>query len=258
MLAAAGIVVTEMNTPISALARASVSDTTPTIAASIATTTENRSGLLIRSATGRTPRENAAGVWPDQRISAPKARVRTIAARNPAASADRPRMTGSASPRSMPSATPMIALYSGPTIIAPTMRMSELTRIPTAPISPAMASRMKKLGGYTAPARIRASTTSQTGATSRCTSVRFTRGSGRSPTTASMTSIATGPARSSRSSRRRSRTALAADDRRSHCTASPAGRRPAPGRTVRFVTPGSAARRATMLPVRSPEATIRR
>ena len=40
MDAAAGIVVTEMNTPISALARDSVSDTTPTRPASTATMTE--------------------------------------------------------------------------------------------------------------------------------------------------------------------------------------------------------------------------
>jgi hypothetical protein len=140
-------VVTEMNTPIRAAARASVSDTTPTIPARTATTTENTSGLLIRSATGRTPRANASGVWPDPRIARPKARVRMIAARNPASSAKAPRITGSASPCSMPSATPMIALYSGPTTMAPTIRMSELTRIPTAPISPAMASSTKKLGG---------------------------------------------------------------------------------------------------------------
>ena len=55
--AAAGMVVTEMKTPIRAPARASVSDTTPTIPASTATITENRLGLLIRSETGLTPIE---------------------------------------------------------------------------------------------------------------------------------------------------------------------------------------------------------
>ena len=60
--AAAGIVVTEMNTPISALARASVSDTTPTMPARTATMTENRSGLLMKSETGRTPAEYGSGV----------------------------------------------------------------------------------------------------------------------------------------------------------------------------------------------------
>jgi hypothetical protein len=42
----------------------------------------------------------------------------------------------------MPEATPMIALYSGPTTIAATMSTWELVSRPTAPISPAIASRM--------------------------------------------------------------------------------------------------------------------
>ena len=58
----------------------------------------------------------------------------------------------------------MMAPYSGPTTIAPTMRICELVRIPTAPISPAMASRPKKLGEYTAPPRMAASTISHSGA----------------------------------------------------------------------------------------------
>jgi len=67
-------------------------------------------------------------------------------------------------PLLIPSAAAMMALYSGPTTIAPTMRICELVRIPTAPISAAMASRPKKLGEYTAPPRMAASTISQTGA----------------------------------------------------------------------------------------------
>ena len=62
MSAAAGMVVTEMKTPMRALARASVNETTPTIPARTATTTENRFGLSIRLETGRTPSENALGV----------------------------------------------------------------------------------------------------------------------------------------------------------------------------------------------------
>jgi len=59
----------------------------------------------------------------------------------------------------------MIALYSGPTTMAPTIRICELVRMPTAPISPAMASRMQKLGAYTASERILASTTGPPGST---------------------------------------------------------------------------------------------
>jgi hypothetical protein len=55
MSAAAGIVVTEMNTPISAPERGPVSEITPTMPATTATMTENRLGELMRSETGRTP-----------------------------------------------------------------------------------------------------------------------------------------------------------------------------------------------------------
>ena len=41
----------------------------------------------------------------------------------------------------------MIGPYSGPTTMAPTMRICEFVRIPTAAMSPAIMSRMKKLGG---------------------------------------------------------------------------------------------------------------
>src|SRR4029453_9421526 len=61
MSAAAGMVVTETNTPMSVLALASVSDTTPTIPASTATMTENAFGESIRSAAGRCRRSDAPG-----------------------------------------------------------------------------------------------------------------------------------------------------------------------------------------------------
>ena len=136
------MVVTEMNTPMSAPARASVSETTPTIPASTATTSENKFGLSISAETGRTPARYSFGVRPDQRMIRPKIRVMTIAAENPASRARAPRMTGRRRRLSRPSATPMIALYSGPTTMAPTTRIWELVRMPTAPISPAMISRM--------------------------------------------------------------------------------------------------------------------
>ena len=64
MAAAAGMVVTEMNTPMRALARACRIDTTPTMPAMTATTTEKRLGWLIRSDTGRNPGGSPGGAWP--------------------------------------------------------------------------------------------------------------------------------------------------------------------------------------------------
>ena len=45
------------------------------------------------------------------------------------------------------SATLMIAAYSGPTTMAPTTRICEFVKMPTAAMSPAMASRTNQLGG---------------------------------------------------------------------------------------------------------------
>ena len=55
MSEAAGMVVTEMNTPMIVLDRASVSEITPTTPARAATMRENQLGVSIRFETGRTP-----------------------------------------------------------------------------------------------------------------------------------------------------------------------------------------------------------
>jgi hypothetical protein len=138
--AAAGIVVTEMKTPIRALTLDSVSETTPTSPASTATMTENASGELIRSATGRWPARKRSGVSPENRTARPNSIAATIAAANPLASASRPSLTLPRSRWLRPRATAMIAVYSGPTTIAATIRICELVRMPTAPISAAMIS----------------------------------------------------------------------------------------------------------------------
>jgi ATP-binding cassette, subfamily C, bacterial CydC len=166
MSAAAGMVVMEINTPISGPALASVRDTTPTIPATTATTTENRLGELIRSETGLMPCRYSSGALPSARMHSAKTSVTAIANRNPASRASSPLRTACQFRRSMPRATEMIALYSGPTTIAPTIRICELVRIPQAPINAANISSAKKLGAYAAFSAILASTRSQTGARS--------------------------------------------------------------------------------------------
>src|SRR5215472_8591702 len=69
--AAAGMVVTEMNTPMRALALASVRDTTPTSPARMATVTEYMLGVLMRFETGLVPLRNEAGAWPAARTARP-------------------------------------------------------------------------------------------------------------------------------------------------------------------------------------------
>jgi hypothetical protein len=80
-------VVIEMNTPISALARDSVRDTTPATPARTATMTEKMFGELISSATGRTPFRNGAGATPAPRIASAKRKAAITAARKPRPSA---------------------------------------------------------------------------------------------------------------------------------------------------------------------------
>ena len=64
MSEAAGIVVTEMNTPMIVLDRASVSEITPTTPARAATMRENQLGVSIRFETGRIPNVYARGRQP--------------------------------------------------------------------------------------------------------------------------------------------------------------------------------------------------
>jgi hypothetical protein len=76
-----------------------------------------------------------------------KARVTTMAIRNPKNSAATPVRIRLRSLVLMPSATLMIAEYSGPTTMAPTIRIWEFVKMPMAAISPAIVSRMNQLGG---------------------------------------------------------------------------------------------------------------
>ncbi len=138
MSAAAGIVVTEMNTPSRALVLDWVSETIPTTPARTATTTEKKFGVLIRLDTGLRPRSNPSGWSPRPRTSSANSRVISTASRKPHSSASSPSRTLPRSCRSMPSATLVMAPYSGPTTIAATIRICELVMIPTEPISPAM------------------------------------------------------------------------------------------------------------------------
>jgi hypothetical protein len=145
----------------------------------------------------------------------------------------------------------MIAPYSGPTTIAATMRICELVRMPTAPIRPAMTSRVKKLRGYWPSARILASTMSQTGGTSarpgRPAGVPVPGAAGAVIDTSTYsTAIEPSPlswARSACSTRFADRSA------RSNWTASPSGCLAAPGSRMRLRMPGSAASCSISSPV---------
>lgn len=138
MSAPAGMVVTEMKTPSRALVRASARDTMPTIPASTATATEKKFGVSIRLDTGLIPSSNARGCRSNPRTRRPKRRVAATASRNPTSRAPSPRRIRCPARRSMPSATLVIAPYSGPTTIAATMRIWEFVMMPIAAMRPAI------------------------------------------------------------------------------------------------------------------------
>lgn len=81
MSEAAGIVVTEMNTPMIVLDRASVSEITPTTPARAATMRENQLGVSIRFETGRIPNVYAAGASPAHRTTSDSSNAATTAGR---------------------------------------------------------------------------------------------------------------------------------------------------------------------------------
>lgn len=151
-----------------------------------------------------------------------------------------------------------MAPYSGPTTIAPTIRIWELLKIPTAPIRPAMTSSANQLGGNVPSSSILALTSAHTGANCWNLPMRTIVRSARAEIEVSTFSITIEP----RSSRPRSRsspmTSLAAPCSTSKCTASPSGLLTAPGSMVRFSTAGSARSTGSKVPVTSGGLTTRR
>jgi hypothetical protein len=174
-----------------------------------------------------------------------KIRATAIASRNPTTSASMPRQMIVPSCRSMPSATEMIALYSGPTTIAPTIRIDELVSMPQAPISPANTRRTKKLGAYCASCLIRDSISSHTGARSPSRGRCQAGSADGAASAASAVRTVTDPSRPRPKLRNCRRMTLADSLLTSNCTASPAGWVAAARSTTRFCTPWPAARLAT-------------
>ena len=185
-------------------------------------------------------------------------RAATTARLNPAVSVSAADRTRYQSRRVAPNARLRMAPYSGPTTIAPTMRICELVKIPTAPISPAMTSSANQLGGNVPSSSIRASTSAQTGVKASNRPRRATARSACPLIDASTFSSTIEPRWPIPSSRSRPMTSSAAPCRTSKCTASPSGWLTAPGRTIRFSTAGSALSRGRRAPVTSGGLTTRR
>ena len=162
-----------------------------------------------------------------------------MARAKPTTSAPTLRRTRDESRPIRPNARLRMAPYSGPTTIAPTMRICEFVTIPMAPMSPAMTSRPNQLGGKLPSRAIRPSTSAQTGVNCWYRPRLAATRSACAEIEVSTFSMTMEPRWSTPRPRSRSMTSLAAPCRTSKCTASPSGWLTASGSIVRLSTPGS-------------------
>jgi hypothetical protein len=132
MSAAAGTVVTEMKTPTSAPLFAEVSESTPATPASTATTSDQRSGAVMKPVWGRSALSSSVPNQPRPRPMRVTPAVAPMAMAKPATSVVRARRALRARPRTTARARAASGANSGPSTIAPMVRIAESLMIATA------------------------------------------------------------------------------------------------------------------------------
>ena len=234
MLAAAGIVVTEIRTPTSAPDLAEVRDRTPAVPASAATIAVKWSGREMKSVKGCPSCEKSSGINPVASNMRVARKLAAIARGNPTASAVSDRFTRS--PRLWTTATqrPANGPNSGPTTIAPMIRMIWSVRIPTAAISVATTMKARKLPESSTFSEVRDSTSSQTTASVGRPRAAFSAWTAAAEICESMSSSEIDPSRSISSSRRSEIITLASSRATSTRITSPSGRCAARSRKMRL------------------------
>jgi hypothetical protein len=125
MSAAAGTVVTEMNTPTSAPLFAEVRESTPATPASTATTTDQWSGAVMKPVSGRSADSSSTPYQPSHRPISATAAVRPIATAKPATSATAALRAIRRRPWIRATARAARGANSGPSTIAPITRIAE-------------------------------------------------------------------------------------------------------------------------------------
>jgi hypothetical protein len=250
-------VVTEIRTPISAPDFAVLSDSIPAAPAQNATKKAKKSGLAMILDRSWDPASNVSGVSPVARKITDAIRLMSAAAGSPIASVTKER--AARRPRRWTTATqkPAMGPNSGPTTIAPTMRIGEFRKMPTAAMS--AASSMKAMNDQVSSASsdVRSTTSSQTTASAGEPSARCTARSIASESWKSTSSTEIDPWWSTSSSRRSASTIEASSRARSTRITSPSGRRATPGSTTRLQADGSRSRSPTTASERSRGTTIR-
>ena len=140
--------------------------------------------------------------------------------------------------------SPAIGPNSGPTIIAPMIRITWSVRMPTAAISIARVMNARKLAESSMFSDVRASTSSQITASDGMPTAAFWAALPTADICESITSIAIDPSRSTSSSRRSEMMTLASARVTSHSMTSPSGFWAAPGRKIRLQTVGDCSSRS--------------
>ena len=161
MFAAAGIVVTEISTPTSAPDFAEVSESTPAQPANIATISEKASGWEMNWVSGWISAEKSSGVRPTARINSAKMNAAVIPIGKPIRRALAERRNTSGRLCTAATHSPAIGPNSGPTTIAPMIRIGESSITPTDAIRHARTMNARKLADISMFSEVRDSTSSQ-------------------------------------------------------------------------------------------------
>lgn len=175
-------------------------------------------------------------IQPSQFETSAQAKVIAIATVNPMTSVFSEVMTRCQVPRSRPKQMAATAPNSGPSTIAPTIRMGEFCRMPMPASCVAMARKARYAHVMRESACTRCASSSQTTASSGSPGASSTASVATLDSDRSTCSMAMEPSVSSHLSR--SSTSLADSRAASQRITSPAGSRATPGRTTMLVTPG--------------------
>ena len=223
MLDAAGIVVTEIRTPIRAPDLAFVRDRIPAVPATKATKNEKKPGFEMNPVSSWSLGTKSSGLAPMASNARVARHASTMPVGNPTPSAASDRRARSDLRWTSATDRPASGPNSGPTTIAPTIRIGWSSRMPTAPICIASTMNATKLIESSVFSLVLCSTSSQTTASDGRPGAAFSAAAAASESELSMCSTAIEPTRGISSSLRSPMITLASSRATSQRIRSPSG-----------------------------------
>ena len=258
MFAAAGIVVTEMSTPISAPDFDVLSESIPAAPANRPIATAYQSGEAIVLARPWSASVKVSGPRPTSLASTVRPSVTRMPSGKPTASAVKERTASAGRRCTAATQKPAIGPNSGPTTIAPTIRIA-LSRItPIEAITVAMTMKARKLADSSADSDVRSVSSSHTTASAGEPTAARSAAIAASDITVSIWSTAIEPLWCRPSRRRSASTTLASSRATSARITSPSGLRAAAGSLMTLMTEAQASKSARTASACSGGVTIRR